>query len=353
MARYHLDTETGNAGLCRAEKGKCPFGEVNHYGSPLEAMSAYEDSHSGSFLKKSSSMSRKMLAIGGIAVAAVSLAGCTSIGVDHSSNQPQNPTPVSSPGDDSTWLDQHDSSESTYPQESGPSEEEINDWLNEKQQELIDWLNENGYEYSDGDYGDSGDNSGISFQGRSLDVTPQEIAEAEATLANLVVRPESTEPYDRAENFGRSFKTGVAGAVEHRDVPDAVFKNDSPQARVVDGYFIDPYTGQQVHVIGGESYDADIDHIVPLKEAWDSGANTWTQDQRVAYSNDLDNLVYTASGVNRSKGDQDMATWIPSFEPSQCLYAIRTIEIKGTWNLSVDSAEKAAMREIIDTKCYA
>ncbi len=91
----------------------------------------------------------------------------------------------------------------------------------------------------------------------------------------------------------------------------------------------------------------DIDHMVPLAEAWDSGARSWTTDTRKAYANDLGDyrtLVGVTDSVNQAKGDQDPATWMPTYD--KCRYLREFVAVKLRWRLSVDSAEKAAMNTI-------
>lgn len=88
----------------------------------------------------------------------------------------------------------------------------------------------------------------------------------------------------------------------------------------------------------------DIDHMVPLAEAWDSGARTWSAAERRAYANDLGDtrsLVGVTASENRSKGDQDIAEWLPGHE--QCRYLKEWVAVKLRWRLTVDSAEKSAM----------
>lgn len=91
----------------------------------------------------------------------------------------------------------------------------------------------------------------------------------------------------------------------------------------------------------------DIDHMVPLAEAWDSGARQWTDDERRDYANDLGDfraLVGVTNRVNRAKGDKDVAQWLPEF--SRCRYLREFVAVKLRWRLTVDSAEKAAMTDL-------
>ena len=92
--------------------------------------------------------------------------------------------------------------------------------------------------------------------------------------------------------------------------------------------------------------DVDIDHMVPLAEAWDSGARTWTASRRTAFANDLglaDSLIAVTDSVNQSKGDQDPAQWMPSNTSYTCAYVTAWIRVKYRWNLSVDQAERTAL----------
>ncbi|WP_134767211.1 HNH endonuclease family protein [Nocardioides sp. 1609] len=93
--------------------------------------------------------------------------------------------------------------------------------------------------------------------------------------------------------------------------------------------------------------DLDIDHMVPLAEAWDSGASDWTAAERRSYANDLGDprsLVGVTAGENRSKSDQDVAEWTPGRE--QCRYLREFVAVKVRWGLSVDGAEQSAMSSL-------
>jgi hypothetical protein len=87
--------------------------------------------------------------------------------------------------------------------------------------------------------------------------------------------------------------------------------------------------------------DLDIDHMVPLAEAWDSGARSWTTSRRQEYANDLGDsrpLIAVTDNVNQAKSDQDPATWLPTYE--KCRYVGEWVAVKTRWRLSVDTAEK-------------
>ncbi|MET8327587.1 HNH endonuclease family protein [Streptomyces sp. NPDC005181] len=96
--------------------------------------------------------------------------------------------------------------------------------------------------------------------------------------------------------------------------------------------------------------DLDIDHMVPLAEAWRSGASSWTTAQRQSFANDLTRpqLIAVTDNVNQSKGDQDPAEWLPSRTTYRCTYARAWVHVKHYYNLTVDSAEKSALQSVLN-----
>lgn len=93
----------------------------------------------------------------------------------------------------------------------------------------------------------------------------------------------------------------------------------------------------------------DIDHMVPLAEAWDSGASAWTAAERQAYANDLGDeraLVAVTARENRQKADQDPAEWLPSSPGARCRYVTEWTVVKTRWGLTVDDVEAEALREL-------
>jgi putative cell wall-binding protein len=102
--------------------------------------------------------------------------------------------------------------------------------------------------------------------------------------------------------------------------------------------------------------DVDIDHMVPLKEAWESGARLWSVNNRTLYANDLGfaaSLVAVTDNVNSSKGDSDPAAWLPPLTTAQCTYATQWVQVKYRWRLSIDSAEYSALSSILSGSCGA
>lgn len=97
--------------------------------------------------------------------------------------------------------------------------------------------------------------------------------------------------------------------------------------------------------------DVDIDHIVPLAEAWRSGASSWTTSKRQSFANDLTRpqLIAVTDNVNQSKGDQDPSTWQPSVTSYRCTYAKMWIAVKSYWALTLQSTEKTALQTMLNT----
>ena len=97
----------------------------------------------------------------------------------------------------------------------------------------------------------------------------------------------------------------------------------------------------------------DVDHFVPLKEAWQSGANRWNSATRTAYANDLTfagSLIAVSASSNRSKSDRDPNNWMPLERRYHCIYVANWIAVKYRWSLTIDSAEKSFLSSQL-SKC--
>ncbi|MCM2388694.1 HNH endonuclease family protein [Streptomyces albipurpureus] len=96
--------------------------------------------------------------------------------------------------------------------------------------------------------------------------------------------------------------------------------------------------------------DVDIDHIVPLAEAWRSGASSWTTARRQAFANDLSGpqLIAVTDNVNQAKGDKDPAEWLPPRTAYRCVYVRMWVQVKHSYGMTVDTAEKSALRSTLN-----
>jgi DNA uptake protein ComE-like DNA-binding protein len=99
----------------------------------------------------------------------------------------------------------------------------------------------------------------------------------------------------------------------------------------------------------GAPGDVDVDHVVALAEAWDSGAWAWDQPMRRQFANDPINLLVVTASSNRTKGDRDVGEWRPPRRDAWCLTATITVQVKFRYELSVDAAEAQALRAMLAT----
>lgn len=123
-----------------------------------------------------------------------------------------------------------------------------------------------------------------------------------------------------------------------------------------------PKVGADCFITGGSWWSAydnvavqgypatfDVDHLVPLAEAWDSGARLWDEETRTLFANDLDfkaSLIAVTASSNRSKSDQDPAEWLPRQE-AVCGYVADWVRVKFRWSLSVDRVERRELSGIL------
>ncbi|MFB8022947.1 HNH endonuclease family protein [Streptomyces rubiginosohelvolus] len=120
--------------------------------------------------------------------------------------------------------------------------------------------------------------------------------------------------------------------------------------KLTGGTWTSYYDGQEVTSAGS----LDIDHMVPLAEAWDSGASEWTAARREAYANDQGadvSLVAVTARSNRQKSDQDPADWMPPTPEAQCRYVGEWVSTKLRWGLTSDDRELEALKVYAEGPC--
>lgn len=112
------------------------------------------------------------------------------------------------------------------------------------------------------------------------------------------------------------------------------------------GSWYSPYDG----ATWSAASDVDIDHVIPLSNAWKTGASSWTQSRRTQFANDLSNpqLIAVTDNVNQSKGDQSPATWKPSRTAYWCTYSKMWVHVKYRYTLTINSSEKSALTTMLD-----
>ena len=118
---------------------------------------------------------------------------------------------------------------------------------------------------------------------------------------------------------------------------------DDRRCRVVTGRWISPFTGKVIQ----NASDIDIDHVVPLKWAWDHGADAWSREKRERFANDPVNLWSVELSLNRQKGAKGPEEWLPP--TGQCGYVARFTRIVKRYGLKYDGREAGWMRSFLDS----
>jgi hypothetical protein len=173
---------------------------------------------------------------------------------------------------------------------------------------------------------------------------------AQAESIQLVVAADHTTGYNRAlfKHWIDADKDGCNTRAEVL-IDEAITKPKvGTKCLLTGGKWLSVYDGKSV----SKASDLDVDHLVPLAEAWRSGAWKWTAAQRQAYANDLGDsrsLIAVTLSTNRSKGDKDPAFWMPSID--KCVYIMNWVTIKWRYSLTVDVKELASI-EKISQECF-
>lgn len=121
--------------------------------------------------------------------------------------------------------------------------------------------------------------------------------------------------------------------------------NRAGTCRVITGSWVSPYDGITTSVPG----DFDVDHLVPLENAYRSGGWRWDVGRRRAFANDPSELVVASATSNRQKGSDPPNQWRPSNRDSWCAYATGWVDVKVTWGLSATTEERDALGQMLDT----
>ncbi|MEV4262132.1 HNH endonuclease family protein [Kribbella sp. NPDC049584] len=178
--------------------------------------------------------------------------------------------------------------------------------------------------------------------------TPPSASTAATQLASLTVKTEgSTSGYSRDLFPHWINQSGTCDTREQVLKRDGIGVTVDSSCQPTAGRWYSVYDATYVETSSG----VDIDHIVPLAEAWKSGANTWTTARRQEFANNLTiaQLIAVSASSNRSKGDQDPSEWQPPNASVHCIYAREWIWVKYTYKLSLQSAEKTALQQMLAT----
>lgn len=162
--------------------------------------------------------------------------------------------------------------------------------------------------------------------------------------------------YARSE-FGRAWLDvdhngcDTRNDILRRDMVGITFKPGSASCLVAFGKLIDPYSGATMNFVRGVKTSAvvQIDHVVALSNAWQTGAFKLPLQTRIAFANDPLNLLAVDGSLNEQKGDGDAATWLPPLKSYRCSYVARQVAVKKKYGLWVTPAEKEAIVRILST----
>ncbi|MGW4110010.1 HNH endonuclease family protein [Actinosynnema sp. NPDC004786] len=173
-------------------------------------------------------------------------------------------------------------------------------------------------------------------------------ADPAAQLAALTVAPEGKMTGYSRERFPHWSSQG-----DGCDTRDVVLQRQGADVQVGAGCKITggTWTSAYDNVVVTNASEIDIDHTVALAEAWRSGADKWTDEQREKFANDLGGLqlIAVTASSNRAKGDQDAAKWKPPVEAYWCTYARAVVSVKTLYSLTVDQAEHDALSAMLKT----
>ncbi|TNM64153.1 DUF1524 domain-containing protein [Streptomyces sp. NP160] len=200
--------------------------------------------------------------------------------------------------------------------------------------------------------------------GGALDVLlgdPQQDAQeapagsAVAALDRLPVKGKAPKTGYSREQFGQAWQDVDANGCDTRDdvlardLTDVVYSRADP-CQVSSGVLVDPYTPKQIRFQRGpRSAEVQIDHLVALSDAWQTGAQQWPADKREHFANDPLNLLAVDGPLNSAKGDGDAATWLPPNKDFRCQYVARQIAVKAKYGAWVTQAEHDAMAGVLST----
>ncbi|HEU0266467.1 MAG TPA: HNH endonuclease family protein [Candidatus Saccharimonadaceae bacterium] len=177
--------------------------------------------------------------------------------------------------------------------------------------------------------------------------------QAAAILDTLAVKGRAPKTGYTREQFG-----GTWADINGCDARDVILQRDlvdtqvNEKCQVTKGVLHDPYTGKTILFTRGPQSSAavQIDHVVAISNAWQTGAQALTLAQRKALYIDPLELLAVDGPANQQKGDGDAATWLPPDKAFRCQYVARQIAVKAKYHLWVTSPEKQAMRSVL-AKC--
>jgi hypothetical protein len=181
---------------------------------------------------------------------------------------------------------------------------------------------------------------------------------ATALLETLPVKGRAPKTGYSREEFGQTWadvnRNGcdTRNDILKRDLISITYKPKTRDCVVLTGVLVDRYSGETINFVRGNitSMEVQIDHVVALSNAWQTGAFKLTKIERTALANDPLNLFAVKGRLNSQKSDGDAATWLPPLKSYRCAYVAQQIAVKARYSLWVTAPEKNAIAGIL-AKC--
>jgi hypothetical protein len=190
-------------------------------------------------------------------------------------------------------------------------------------------------------------------------------ARAESPSFNAILELEKLEVKGRAPKTGYSRSAfgpqwsdvdrngcDTRNDILKRDLTSVVYREKTRECVVEKGILSDPFSGQIIEFQRGERTSSlvQIDHVVSLSNAWQTGIFQMSTRVRTNFANDPLNLLAVKGSLNSQKGDGDAATWLPPNKPFRCAYVSLQIQVKVKYGLWLTKPEKEAMVRILQSK---
>lgn len=179
----------------------------------------------------------------------------------------------------------------------------------------------------------------------------QENNALEAVSTLTVRQTDSVSGYDRDLFQWNKFDEDGDGCDTRNDILARDLDNISKQDKcvVLSGILDDPYTGDRIDFQRGQSTSSkvQIDHIVALSDAWNSGASHWNESKLRAFGNDPYNLAAVDGTANTQKSNSSADEWLPANAAARCLYVATQVGVKEHYALTVTQTEAQKMREVL------
>jgi len=190
------------------------------------------------------------------------------------------------------------------------------------------------------------------------------VGDTQAKLDALPVKGRAPKTGYSRDQFGDGWSDDVVVAYGHNgcdtrndvlreQLADVQIKPGTNGCVVASGVLNDPYTGTTVefHRGPGSSEEVQIDHVVALSDAWQTGAQQLDEATRRNFANDPLNLQATLGWVNQEKADSDAASWLPANSAYRCTFVSRIVDVKAGYRLWVTQAEHDAIARVLASDC--